>query len=92
MKFEADGREIGRFEQLVNPRRPVNPGARAVHGIPDELLANAPGAEVVLPRFVDWLGDPAGTVLLAASRPVRCRIPRRRAGAARPADAVARGH
>jgi DNA polymerase III epsilon subunit-like protein len=39
--------------------------ARAVHGIPDEQLALAETAEAVLPRFLDFLGDPSTTTLLA---------------------------
>lgn len=65
VRFDAAGREHGRFQRLVNPRMPMPPGARAVHGIGDADLADAPGAEVVLPDFLDFLGDPAGTILLA---------------------------
>ncbi len=36
------GREVT-FESFVNPRRPISPGASAVHGITQEMVAMAPG-------------------------------------------------
>jgi len=65
IRFAAAGRELGRFERLVQPGRPVGPAARAVHGIADADLGDAPGPEVVLPAFVAFLGDPGATTLLA---------------------------
>lgn len=37
-----DGREVGRFEALVDPERPISLGAFAVNGITAEMLAGAP--------------------------------------------------
>ena len=65
VKFDASGEILGEFERLVNPLRPSGAGARAVHGISDAELALAETAEVVLPEFVDFLGDPQRTTLLA---------------------------
>jgi DNA polymerase III epsilon subunit family exonuclease len=65
IRFDASGLELDHFQSLVNPRRPCGPGARAVHGISDLELAQAEPAEVVLPRFVAFLGDPNTTTLLA---------------------------
>ncbi len=65
VRFEVTGRELGRFESLVNPERPMNPAAQAIHGISDLDLADAPTARSVLPRFLEFLGDPAETSLLA---------------------------
>ena len=65
VRFAADGRELGRFESLVQPGRPMRPGAQAIHGISDADLADAPGPEVVLTAFLDFLGDPGPTALLA---------------------------
>ncbi len=53
--FDSQGREIDRFEQLINPCRSVSPGARAVNGIRDEDLALAPVAADVLPRFLAFV-------------------------------------
>jgi DNA polymerase-3 subunit epsilon len=65
IKFDSEGREIATFERLVNPLRPSNPRARAVHGISDEELALAPLAGVVFPSFLEFLGQPDSTILLA---------------------------
>jgi DNA polymerase-3 subunit epsilon len=65
VRFAEDGRELGRFEQLVNPERPMSPTAEVVHGISDSDLAGAPTCREVLPRFLEFLGDPAMTSLVA---------------------------
>ncbi len=65
VRFDASGREVAVFERLVNPLRPSNPRARAVHGIDDRELARAATADVVLPEFLGFLGDPDATTLLA---------------------------
>ena len=65
VRFDAEGAVLGEFQRLVNPLRPSGPQARAVHGISDAELALAETAEVVLPEFLGFLGDPAVTTLLA---------------------------
>src|SRR5215217_7097246 len=65
VRFDAAGRELGRFERLVNPGRAMSPAAQAVHGLSDADLADAPPAREVLPEFLSFLGDPCGTLLLA---------------------------
>lgn len=65
VRFSEEGRELGRFEQLVNPGRPVSPSAQRVHGLSDADLAGAPGAPEVLARFVEFLGDPGRSFLVA---------------------------
>jgi DNA polymerase-3 subunit epsilon len=65
VKFDATGQVLGEFERLVNPLRPSGAGARAVHGISDAELALAETAEVVLPEFLAFLGDPNRTSLMA---------------------------
>lgn len=65
VRFDASGREQGRFERLVNPCCRISPGALAVHGIRESDLAGcSPPAEVV-PEFLEFLGDPGDTTLLA---------------------------
>lgn len=39
-----DGVELGRFESLVDPGRPISPGAYRVNRIEAEMLAGAPRA------------------------------------------------
>ncbi len=65
VRFDATGRELGRFQRLVNPERPMSPAAQAVHGISDADLAGAAPARVVLPEFLDFLGAPEVIALLA---------------------------
>jgi DNA polymerase III subunit epsilon len=65
VRFEETGRELGRYQRLVNPGRPMSPAAQRVHGISDADLAEESTADVVLPAFLDWLGDPVESVLLA---------------------------
>lgn len=65
VKFDASGQVIAEFEELVNPLRLSGATARAIHGISDAELALAETAEVVLPRFLEFLGDPATTSLMA---------------------------
>jgi DNA polymerase III epsilon subunit family exonuclease len=65
VRFDATGRELARFERLVDPERLMSPAAQAIHGISDADLAGASTAREVLPEFLDFLGDPSTTVLLA---------------------------
>ncbi|MFZ7126319.1 MAG: exonuclease domain-containing protein [Desulfobacterales bacterium] len=51
-----------RFEQLVNPRRPLSWESIQIHGIVDEMLVHQPTIEQVLPRFHRFT---QGTVLVA---------------------------
>ncbi|WZP00029.1 exonuclease domain-containing protein [Isosphaeraceae bacterium EP7] len=65
IRFDHSGKESGRFERLVNPRRPVGASSRAIHGLDDSLLATAEGIESVLPEFLSFLGPADSTLLLA---------------------------
>jgi len=44
------------FQTLVNPRKPIPFQATQVHGITDEMVANAPTLERVLPSFFQFFG------------------------------------
>jgi len=44
-----------RFETLVNPERPISPGAFAVNNISEEMVHNAPLIRDVLPCFLDFI-------------------------------------
>jgi len=50
-----DSRILGQFESLVNPGRPVSPGAFAVNKISGDMLRDAPSIEAVLPGFFDFI-------------------------------------
>ncbi|GAC1452385.1 MAG: hypothetical protein NVSMB9_37330 [Isosphaeraceae bacterium] len=65
VRFTADGVEVEHFESLVNPDRPMPADAQAIHGIADADLVEAPRAWDVFPRFLQFLGDPETTVMLA---------------------------
>ena len=45
------------FVSLVNPLRPIDPGASAVNGITDAMVAGAPTFADLLPQIVDFLSD-----------------------------------
>ena len=51
------GTVIDSFVSLVNPLRPIDPGASAVNGITDEMVAGAPTFADLLPRILDFLAD-----------------------------------
>ena len=45
------------FDCLVDPRRPIEDSARAVHGLSHEMLRGMPVIEEVLPRFQQFVED-----------------------------------
>ncbi|MCI0530191.1 MAG: WYL domain-containing protein [Nitrospira sp.] len=53
---------LGQFDTLINPQRPISPGAMAVNGITDEMVADAPLIRDVLPEFLKFI---EGAVLVA---------------------------
>ena len=65
VRFDADGRELDRFAQLVNPERPMPRGAQAIHGITDADLSDAPTIRDVLPDYLAFLGPAGASTLLA---------------------------
>jgi DNA polymerase III epsilon subunit family exonuclease len=48
-------RICAKFESLINPGRPVSPGAYAVNRISSDMLISAPAPEEVLPGFLDFI-------------------------------------
>ncbi len=55
-------REVGRFETLVDPGRPIPPYVVRLTGISDSMVAGAPRIEEVLPAFLEFA---EGAVLVA---------------------------
>jgi len=51
------GTVIDSFVSLVNPLRPIDPGASAVNGITDAMVAGAPTFADLLPQILDFLAD-----------------------------------
>jgi len=48
-------KRIAQFDALVNPQRPISPGAFAVNKITPEMLQGAPGIDNVLPDFLAFI-------------------------------------
>lgn len=48
--------EANIFQTLVNPRRPISPEASRINGITNDMVADAPPIEDVLPKFFDFVG------------------------------------
>ena len=65
VRFDREGRELGRFQTLVNPGKPIPYEAWAVHRISDADVRHAPSCSEVLPRFLDFLGAAESTTILA---------------------------
>lgn len=56
------GQILDAFETLVNPERPISPGATAIHGITDALVASRPAFHRVAAPLNDFL---RGSVVVA---------------------------
>ncbi|NBO37193.1 3'-5' exonuclease [bacterium] len=54
---EQDGKEIGRFQTLVNPRRHIPRPVREITGIDQSMVRDAPVIEDVVDDLLAFLGD-----------------------------------
>jgi len=54
------------FTTLLNPRRPIDPGAARVNGITDSMVAGAPTFDEILPHLQPFLQN---TILVAHNAP-----------------------
>ena len=52
-----DSIPVDEFSTLVNPLRPIPYYASRVNGITDEMVADSPVFEDVLPKFLEFIGD-----------------------------------
>ncbi|GAB3238323.1 DEDD exonuclease domain-containing protein [Glycomyces halotolerans] len=48
------GKVLGEFSTLVNPGEPIDPRVTRLTGITDDMVADAPGIETVLPMFLEF--------------------------------------
>jgi DNA polymerase-3 subunit epsilon len=51
------GTVVDSLVSLVNPLRPISPGASAVNGITDAMVVRAPTFPDLFPRILDFLGE-----------------------------------
>jgi DNA polymerase III epsilon subunit family exonuclease len=59
----TDGkRTVKKFHALIDPERPISPGASAVNGITDDMVTGKPTIDQVLPDFLLFI---KGSVLVA---------------------------
>lgn len=55
---KVKGKEtLGQIDTLINPQRSISPGATAINGITDEMVADAPLIQEVLPEFLKFIED-----------------------------------
>ena len=52
-----NGEVVDEFSELVNPGRSIPMAASMVNNIFDDMVADAPSFDEVLPRFLDFIGD-----------------------------------
>ncbi len=65
--LQTQGLEKGRkFSTLINPQRPIDPGATRVNGISNEMVTGAPAFAQILPQLQKLL---AGRVIVAHNAP-----------------------
>ncbi len=53
----TDGEITDKFQSLVKPFTPIPPEATKVNHITNEMVAEAPTAEEILPSFIEFIGD-----------------------------------
>jgi len=68
VKFKLGTTAVTTFSSLINPECGIPPEVTNVHGITDEMVADAPRAADVIPRFIEWIGSHE-TVLVAHNAP-----------------------
>ncbi|WP_374034398.1 PolC-type DNA polymerase III [Bdellovibrio bacteriovorus] len=61
-----DGQPEAIFATLIDPLRPIPPGASAVNGISDDMVKGKPLIDSILPAFAEFCGD---DVLVAHNAP-----------------------
>lgn len=59
----------GTFQTLINPYTPLSPFIVELTGITDQMLAEAPSVETILPMLFDFFGSPEEVVFVAHNAP-----------------------
>ncbi len=53
----VDGEVTETYSSLINPQKAIRHSSFKIHGITDEMVADAPPIDVVLPGFMEFVGD-----------------------------------
>ncbi|MFQ6008405.1 MAG: exonuclease domain-containing protein [Candidatus Zixiibacteriota bacterium] len=67
VKFRLADDNADTFQSLINPQRPIPADVTGIHGITDEMVADAPTVRSVLKQFIEFCGDDA--ILIAHNAP-----------------------
>jgi DNA polymerase III subunit epsilon len=59
----------GTFQTLINPYTPLSPFIVELTGITDQMLAEAPSVETILPILFEFFGSPEEVVFVAHNAP-----------------------
>ena len=52
-----DGVIVDSFETLINAQQHIRKSSQAIHGISEEMLADAPSEEEIYPKILEFIGD-----------------------------------
>lgn len=52
-----NGKIVDEFQTLINPHQHIRKSSMAVHGISQEMVADAPSEEEILPKILEFIGD-----------------------------------
>ena len=63
------GVHLDRFNELINPGAPIPKYITDLTGITDDMLYDKPSIETVLPRFLEFVGHPERSILVAHNSP-----------------------
>ena len=63
------GNMKGTFHTLINPSTPLSPFIVELTGITDQMLADAPSIQTVLPMLCEFIGSPEESVFVAHNAP-----------------------
>lgn len=53
----VNGEIVQQFETLINPKQHIRKSSMAVHGITEEMVADAPCEEEIFPQIMEFIGD-----------------------------------
>ncbi|MFH0947388.1 MAG: 3'-5' exonuclease [Elusimicrobiota bacterium] len=52
-----NGKEVGSFSSLINPKKPISSGASEVNGITDDMVENSPTFDAIIDKILPLLKD-----------------------------------